>query len=175
MVKIYDICYPFELASEMIKEEGPEWFHNFEARAVRLLLFFFYIYIFFFAHNMMKFLDLFINFTHLANPKLPKWYGIRIKWILHWLLVGFVFVSSAMHACSAPLLDFTRPTCLRWHPRQKTAQLERSPWCSAPPPSLSPLEMSAERTLLCSSSSADHHLPAAEGMWGRGGERDKDS
>lgn len=24
VVKIYDICYPFELASEMIKEEGPE-------------------------------------------------------------------------------------------------------------------------------------------------------
>lgn len=31
VVKIYDII---ELASEIIKEEGPEWFHNFEARAV---------------------------------------------------------------------------------------------------------------------------------------------
>lgn len=121
------------------------------------------IILFFFAHKM-KFLDRFINFTHLANPKLPKWYGIRIKQILHWLLVCFVFVSSAMHACSAPFLDFTRPTSLRWHPRQKTAQLERSPWCSAPPPSLSALEMSAERTLLCSSSSEDHHLPAGEGQ-----------
>lgn len=134
-----------------------------------LLLFFFFEFFFIFAHNMMKFLDLFINFTHLANPKLPQWYGIRIKRILHWLLVCFVFVSSAMHACSSPLLDFTRPTCRRWHPQQKTAQLERSPCCSAPPPSFSSLEMSAERTLLCSSSSADHHLPAGKGIWGRGG------
>lgn len=31
VVKIYDII---ELASEIIKEQGPEWFHNFEARAV---------------------------------------------------------------------------------------------------------------------------------------------
>lgn len=133
-----------------------------------LLLLFFWIFFFIFAHNMMKFLDLFINFTHLANPKLPQWYGIRIKRILHWLLVCFVFVSSAMHACSSPLLDFTRPTCRRWHPQQKTAQLERSPCCSAPPPSFSSLEMSAERTLLCSSSSADHHLPAGKGIWGVG-------
>lgn len=117
-------------------------------------------------HITWWFLDLFINFTHLANPKLPKWYGIRIKRILHWFL--FLLFSSAMHACSAPLLDFTRPTCLRWHPRQKTAQLARSPWCSAPPPSLSSLEMSVERTLLCSSSSEDHHLPAGEGIWGEG-------
>lgn len=134
-----------------------------------IIIIIFLIFFFIFAHNMMKFLDLFINFTHLANPKLPQWYGIRIKRILHWLLVCFVFVSSAMHACSSPLLDFTRPTCRRWHPQQKTAQLERSPCCSAPPPSFSSLEMSAERTLLCSSSSADHHLPAGKGIWKWGG------
>ncbi len=153
----------------MIKEEGPEWFHNLEARAVSD-----YYSFFFFLH--ITWFNSLISLLILHTPLIQN-YPNDMEFGLNEFCIGycFIFVSSATHACSAPLLDFTKPTCLRWHPRQKTAQLERSSWCSAPPPSSSPLERSTEQTLLCSSSSADHHLPAGEWIWGRGGERYKDS